>query len=250
MTKPRNIVISGIAGGIGSTIARAIGEHGDVVFGIDCKPYDADIIEGYFYLADIRADEDIAKVANQIEEEFGPVDVLINSAAVLRTSPAETMRSSDWREVVDVNLTGTFILCREFGKFMLRRHRGKIINIASRCGKIGYPYTAAYNASKAGIISLTKTLAVEWSGRGVNVNSIIPGFVLTDMSTREAGDECISASLIRNIPAGKASVPSDLVGAVQFLASEEANYVNGIELVVDGGTIAASGTAALLVENQ
>jgi NAD(P)-dependent dehydrogenase (short-subunit alcohol dehydrogenase family) len=187
-------------------------------------------------LADPRS---IESLADLVGERFGAVDVLINNAAIgSGGGSAEVVELERWERVLKVNLTGTFLCSQMLGREMIARRRGKIINLASPCGLFGYPFSIAYNASKAGVWSLTQSLAVEWARFNVQVNAIVPGFVNTPMN-RRAIEDPEALTLHRSlIPAGRISEPADLVGPALFLASGASDYVTGALLVVDGGMLA------------
>ena len=154
---------------------------------------------------------------------------------MIRRSPAVDFSLEAWNEVIQVNLTSVFALSQLAGKFMLEQGRGKIINIASLLSFQGGITVPAYAASKGGVAQLTKALANEWAGKGVNVNAIAPGYMKTDNTTALQKDETRSRQILERIPAGKWGEPDDLAGAAVFLASAASDYVHGQVLVVDGG---------------
>jgi NAD(P)-dependent dehydrogenase (short-subunit alcohol dehydrogenase family) len=169
--------------------------------------------------------------------EFGRVDVLVNNAGISQITPAEETTLADWRRVLEVNLTGPFLTSREFGKEMLRRGEGSIVNISSVAGLLGIADRAAYNASKHALIGLTRTLAAEWGGRGVRVNAVCPGWVKTEMDEEDqAGGGYTDEDIKGRTPMGRFAKPEDIAQAVAFLAdAEQSGYVNGHTLSVDGG---------------
>ncbi|HKZ27467.1 MAG TPA: 3-oxoacyl-ACP reductase family protein [Rubrobacteraceae bacterium] len=172
--------------------------------------------------------------------EFGRVDVLVNNAGISQITPAEETTLADWRRVLEVNLTGPFLTSREFGKEMLRRGEGSIVNISSVAGLLGIADRAAYNASKHALIGLTRTLAAEWGGRGVRVNAVCPGWVKTEMDEEDqAGGGYTDEDIKGRTPMGRFAKPEDIAQAVAFLADpEQSGYVNGHTLSVDGGWFA------------
>jgi 2-deoxy-D-gluconate 3-dehydrogenase len=194
--------------------------------------------------ADLANPASIGALATFAEQTLSGVDVLINNAARTEHSRIETLSLEEWRRTLDVNLTGTFLVAQTLGRAMIARGRGKIINLASRCGFVGIPFNAAYNASKAGVMSLTQTLAVEWAAHNVRVNAIVPGFVRTPMTEREAGDPAVFDLFARKIPLRRVSEPTDLIGAAVFLASRASDYMTGTALFVDGGNYASGGIGA------
>ena len=169
--------------------------------------------------------------------QFGQIDLLVNNAGVSSITPAEETSLAQWQQVIDINLTGPFLLCLAAGKPMLERRAGSIVNIASIAGLFGVADRAAYNASKHGLIGLTRTLAAEWGGRGVRVNAVCPGWVKTEMDVRDAGSGAYSdADITTRVPMGRFAAPEDIAQAVAFLADPATSgFVNGHSLVVDGG---------------
>ena len=182
------------------------------------------------------AEPDATKgLLEQVEAELGPVDVLINNAGITRDTLAMRMKDEDWDAVIDTNLSGAFRLARGVLRGMLKRRFGRIINVSSVVGLMGNAGQANYVASKAGLIGLTKALAREVSARGVTVNAVAPGFIESDMT---AGlDETLREAYLQQIPAGRFGDPEDIAHAIAFLASDEAGYITGQTLSVDGGMV-------------
>jgi 2-deoxy-D-gluconate 3-dehydrogenase len=175
------------------------------------------------------------RLLQEAESALGPVDVVVNNAGTIRRGPAATTTDEDWLAVVDVNLHGVFRLCRAAGRGMLERGRGKIVNVASLLSFQGGVTVPAYAASKGGVAQLTKALANEWAGRGVNVNAIAPGYMRTDNTAALQADSTRSRQILERIPAGRWGEPVDVVGAAVFLCAPASDYVHGHVLVVDGG---------------
>ena len=169
--------------------------------------------------------------------EFGRVDVLVNNAGISTIVPAEETTLADWERTLAVNLTGAFLTSREFGREMLRLGEGSIVNISSVAGLLGIGDRAAYNASKHGLIGLTRTLAAEWGGRGVRVNAVCPGWVKTEMDDEDqAGGGYTDADIEGRVPMARFATPEDIAQAVAFLADPKlSGFVNGHTLSVDGG---------------
>jgi NAD(P)-dependent dehydrogenase (short-subunit alcohol dehydrogenase family) len=165
------------------------------------------------------------------------VDVVVNNAGIAFISPAESTPVALWRRVLEVNLTGPFLLCQTFGRVMLAQRTGSIVNIASVAGLQGVADRSAYNASKHGLIGLTRTLAVEWGGRGVRVNAVCPGWVKTPMDDQSQGEGAYGdADITDHVPMGRFAVPDDVAQAVAFLADPaRGGFINGVTLSVDGG---------------
>lgn len=164
-----------------------------------------------------------------------PVDILVNNAGQIRRAPAEEFPDQDWYEVIELNLHAAFDLSRAFGNRMLARGRGKIVNIASMLSFQGGMFVPSYTASKHALVGLTRALANEWAGRGVNVNAVAPGYISTAVTAALREDQLRSTEILTRIPAGRWGTPEDIVGAAVFLASASADYIHGHVLAVDGG---------------
>jgi gluconate 5-dehydrogenase len=244
----RIALVTGGGSGIGFAIARALGRAGArvVLNGRDAgrlaaavaRLRDEDLAAGTvaFDVTDAAAvDAGIAAV----EREHGPVDVLVNNAAMNRRQPLEAFSLEQWRELQAANLDGPFLVARAVIPGMKARRRGKIINICSLASDLGRPGIVAYSASKGGLKMLTRALAVELAPQNVQVNGIAPGFVRTEMNAGLVADEQFSAWVEKRTPAGRWAEPDDIAGAAVFLASPAADYVTGHLLYVDGGFSAA-----------
>jgi 3-oxoacyl-[acyl-carrier protein] reductase len=184
-------------------------------------------------LADVSSSEEAAGLIERVESELGDIDALVNNAGVTRDTLIARMTDEDWEAVIGTNLRGTFNTCRAVSRKMLRRRAGSIVNISSVVGVHGNPGQANYAASKAGIIGLTKALARELGARGVRVNAIAPGYIateLTDVLTEEQ-----RGLILGSTPLGRLGEPEDVAGAVRFLCSDEAAFITGEVLLVDGG---------------
>jgi 2-deoxy-D-gluconate 3-dehydrogenase len=177
-----------------------------------------------------------ARLVDDTVAALGRIDILINNAGIIRRTPAVEHTDEDWDRVMEINLTSAFRLARAAGRSMLASGRGgKIVNIASLLSFQGGVTVPAYAAAKGGLAQLTKALANEWAGKGINVNAIAPGYMETDNTTALRADAARNRQILERIPAGRWGVPDDLAGAVVFLASRAADYVHGHVLVVDGG---------------
>lgn len=240
------VVITGAGGGIGSALCRGFIERGAHVVAADiCDPSRAP--DGaVFSRTDISDRQAVAKLASFVSDEFGRLDVLINNAGIERGGRAEAHTVEDWDRVIAVNLTGSFACCQALGAMMIAKKRGKIVNIASACGMFGYPFVIAYNASKAGVWSMTQTLAVEWGIHNIQVNAIVPGFVRTPLNQATLDDPETLEINARIIPLGRISEPQDLVGPTIFLSAPASDYVSGALFVIDGGTVASGGVGTPL----
>jgi NAD(P)-dependent dehydrogenase (short-subunit alcohol dehydrogenase family) len=175
--------------------------------------------------------------ANAVQEKWGRADVLVNNAGISMIAASETISAEAYRRVLEVNLVAPFLLAKAFGTKMLAAGRGSIVNVASIAGLLGVADRAAYNASKHGLIGLTRTLAAEWGGRGVRVNAVCPGWVKTEMDVADqAGGGYTDADIVGRVPMGRFAKAEDIAAAIAFLADEkESGFVNGHALVVDGG---------------
>jgi NAD(P)-dependent dehydrogenase (short-subunit alcohol dehydrogenase family) len=190
-------------------------------------------------LSDVRNKESLVRLRDAVLGAFGKVDILVNAAGITRKVPTLEMTEDDWNAILDTNLTGTLRGCQVFGEPMLRRGYGRVINIASLGTYRGLYQVAAYSASKAGVGSLTKSLAVEWSRHGVLVNAIVPGVFRTDLNAALlVGTERGREFLLRT-PMGRYGKAEELVGAAVFLASDACAFVTGELLAVDGGFLAS-----------
>jgi 2-dehydro-3-deoxy-D-gluconate 5-dehydrogenase len=236
-------LVTGAAAGIGAAIAEALAEHGaDVACHGNTRPAEATAAlvkaknrKGAAISGDLSDRATPAKLLAEVLERFGRIDIVVNNAGMMRRAPAVEHSDEDWDAVLNVNLTSVFSLCKLAGKHLLEQGSGKIVNIASLLSFQGGVTVPAYAASKGGIAQLTKALANEWAGRGVNVNAIAPGYIETEntLALRQNPDRFRQIS--ERIPAGRWGTPRDLAGAAVFLCSSAADYVHGHLLTVDGG---------------
>lgn len=252
-------LVTGSAQGIGQRTAEVLAQGGFVLVLNDLRsPSEtaakvraagADVLEALGSVADESA---VARMADVVLNKYGRVDVLVNNAGVSSIHPAEEITAEEWRHVLDINLFGPFLCCRTFGRIMLKQGSGSIINIASVAGLLGVADRAAYNASKHGLIGLTRTLAAEWGGRGVRCNAVCPGWVKTPMddSAQDAG--LYSDSDITNrVPMARFAAPDDIAQAVAFLADPAlSGFVNGHTLSVDGGWAADGSWESLRLRHR
>lgn len=204
------------------------------------------------FAADITNEEAVAEFAQGVDSRWGRADVLVNNAGISFIAPAETIAVKDYRRVLEVNLVAPFLLAQIFGKKMLAAGEGSIINIASVAGVVAVADRAAYNASKHGLIGLTRTLAAEWGGRGVRVNAVCPGWVKTEMDAADqAGGGYTDADITGRVPMARFARPDDIARAVAFLADDEASgFINGHALAVDGGWTADGSWESLRLRHR
>lgn len=188
-------------------------------------------------LGDITDESLIARAVSCVKERWSRVDVLVNNAGISFIAPAETVTASAFRRVLEVNLVAPFVLARAFGTMMLAQREGSIVNVASIAGLVGVSDRSAYNASKHGLIGLTRTLAAEWGGRGVRVNAVCPGWVKTEMDAADqAGSGYTDDDITGRVPMARFASPDDIARAILFLADPaQSGFINGQALAIDGG---------------
>jgi len=236
-------LVTGAGTGIGAALAHALAAAGADVACHGNKHVPDDTAaqirklgrRAAVLVGDVRDAATAEALVEGTVRELGAIDILVNNAGTIRRSPAVDFSDDDWAAVLDVNLTGVFRLCRAAGRRMVPRGRGKIVNISSLLAFQGGITVPAYAASKGGVAQLTKALANEWAGKGVNVNAIAPGYIHTDNKKALAADPVRNRQITERIPAGRWGEPADLGGAAVFLASRASDYVSGHILVVDGG---------------
>lgn len=240
--KDQVALITGSTRGIGKEIAATFAREGASV--IICGT-NADLavevaseirsqgLRAESFPCDITNSQNVEEMVNKILDKFKSVDILVNNAGITKDNLLLRMKDSDWDAVMSVNLKGTFNVTKAISKAMLKAKKGKIINIASIIGMTGNTGQANYAASKAGIIAFTKSVAKELASRGITANAVAPGYIQTDMTekmTDKAREE-----ITKTIPVGKLGTPADVAGVCVFLASNEADYITGQTIVVDGG---------------
>jgi len=189
--------------------------------------------------SDVGDRESLEKLLAAALERFGKIDILVNCAGVIKRTPTLDLPEAEWTNILNVNLTGTLRACQVFGRKMLERGYGRIINIASLNSFVALSEVAAYAASKAGVASLTRSLAVEWSKKGVTVNAVAPGVFRTDLNAQLLDSTQRGQELLMRTPMGRFGKTEELIGAVVYLASDSASFVTGQILVVDGGFLAS-----------
>ncbi|MBD8068645.1 2-dehydro-3-deoxy-D-gluconate 5-dehydrogenase KduD [Bacillus sp. PS06] len=244
--KGKVALLTGASRGLGQGMAVGLAEAGAVVIGAGISDMSEtrkqiEAIGGTFHQINIDLSEDgaTAKLVTEALALTDKIDILVNNAGIIRRSDAENYSDEDWFDVINVNQNSVFKLCRDVGKHMLENGSGRIINVASMLSFQGGLRVPAYTASKHAIAGLTKSLANEWSKRGVNVNGIAPGYMVTDNTAQLRSNEERNEYITSRIPQGRWGTPEDLKGAVIFLASDASSYVNGHILCVDGGWLSS-----------
>ncbi|HEY3022010.1 MAG TPA: SDR family oxidoreductase [Actinomycetota bacterium] len=255
----RVAAVTGAAQGIGRRTSEVLADRGYALALIDLRESTETVgavhergREVLDVPGDVSVEADVAGFAEQVRERFGRVDVLVNNAGISLITPAEDTAAEQWRRVLAVNLTGPFLLCQAFGRMMLEAGVGSIINVASIAGLRGVADRAAYNASKHGLVGLTRTLAAEWGGRGVRVNAICPGWVKTEMDVADqAAGGYVDTDIVEQVPMGRFAAPDDIAETIAFLADPVASgFVNGVTLPIDGGWTADASWTSLRLRKR
>ena len=239
----RTIVVTGGSKGIGRAVCEAFAEPGArIFFNFATDAAGAEETENRIAAAggtgrgvqvDVSSESDVKAFMDAVIKETGRMDVLVNNAGITRDGLIVRMKTSDWEAVMDVNLKGAFLSSKIAAKAMLKQRSGRIINITSVVGASGNPGQANYVAAKAGLIGLTKALAKELASRGITVNAVAPGFIATDMTAAMADAQ--QEAMMIQIPLGRPGTAREIAAAVRFLASEDAAYITGHVLHVNGG---------------
>ena len=234
-------IVTGSGQGIGQAIALKLAEAGATVVVNDIDEAASDVAEeikalnqqSQAILADVSSSPDVARMVETVIATYGKIDILVNNAGITRDQLVVRMSDEEWDEVLNINLRGVFLCTRAAVRHMMRQRWGRIISMASIVGVVGNPGQANYASAKAGIIGLTRTIAREVGSRGITANAIAPGFIDTEMTKNLEGKR--RQELIKRIPLGYLGTPRDVAEAVAFLASDEARYITGQVLNVDGG---------------
>ncbi|XXT17445.1 glucose 1-dehydrogenase [Sorangium sp. So ce429] len=237
-------LVTGAARGLGAACAVALAQAGaDVVLGLrdaarDDGPASAIRALGRRALPvqmDITRAEEISRAVAEAERAFGRIDILVNNAGIGPPNPAEKVTEADFDNTVAVNLKGTFFVSQAVGRVMLRQGSGKIVILSSQAGFVALPTESVYCMTKAGLVHLTRCLAVEWGPHGINVNGVAPTFIRTPGTVKWLEDDAFRNDLLSRIPLGRVGEPVDVTGAVVFLASPAASLITGATLLIDGG---------------
>ena len=236
--KNKKVIITGATGGIGNSLVKKFSENGSIVLATGTKEEKLNNLKNQFSNIHIKKfilDEhkNIESFIEDATNKLGGLDILVNNAGITLDNISIRLTEENWKKVLDVNLTATFMMCKFAIKKMLKNKSGKIINITSIVGHTGNLGQANYSASKAGIVAFSKSLAIEYAKKNININCVSPGFIKTEM-TDKINDE-FKKMLISKIPSGDLGTGEDVSNCVAFLASDMANYINGETIHVNGG---------------
>ena len=235
--KNKKVLITGATGGIGHSLVKKFKNNGSLIFGTGTNEEKLDKLKNEFniYTEKFSLDHhsNIEQFIDTVFKKLDGLDVVINNAGITLDNLSIRLSEENWKKVVDINLTSTFLMCKYSIKKMLKSKSGKIINITSIVGHTGNLGQANYSASKAGILAFSKTLAIEYAKKNININCISPGFIKTEMTDKI--DEEFKKMLISKIPAGVLGTGEDVANCAAFLASDMANYINGETIHVNGG---------------
>ena len=239
--KDKKVLIVGATGGIGSALTKTFAEAG-AILGLATRDEEALnqlsselSVKNYKYIVDLSDLKGLEEFIEKADQEMGGIDIMLCNAGITKDSLSMKMKTEDFQKVIDINLTSTFILNRDMAKKMMKRKYGRIINTASIVGVMGNPGQANYVASKAGMIGMTKSIALEYASRGITINCIAPGFITTPMTDVLTDDQ--KNAMLSRIPEGKFGLPQDIANTAIFLASDEANYITGQTIHVNGGML-------------
>jgi NAD(P)-dependent dehydrogenase (short-subunit alcohol dehydrogenase family) len=243
VTPTQVAVVTGAAGGIGAAICRRLARDGLAVACLDVREQAAsrlaaDLPAARGYGVDVRDAESVREVGQRIRGDLGPPWLLVNAAGVFSIQRLTDLQEQEWDRILDTNLKGPFLTCREFLPGMVEAHDGCIVNIASTAGVRGGRQRAAYCASKGGLVQLTRSLALDHGPDGVRVNCLCPGLIDTEMADWIRHDREAIARFSSSTPAGRMGTPQEIADGVAFLASAGASYLHGAVLMVDGGVTA------------
>jgi NAD(P)-dependent dehydrogenase (short-subunit alcohol dehydrogenase family) len=255
----KTVVVTGAAQGVGLAAAALLAKSDFRVVLLDIRPVDAQVgrlrdagFEAAGLSGDVSSESFVQHVDQWLRTEYGAADGLVNNAGISLIAPAEDTSVVQWQRVMDINLLGPFLLCKYLGAGMLARGRGSIVNVASVAGLAAVSHRCAYNASKHGLIGLTRTLAAEWGGRGVRVNAVCPGWIKTEMDVADQGSGAYTdADIVNRVPMARFARADDVAAAIAFLLDDErGGFINGVSLPVDGGWIADASWESLRVRTR
>ena len=236
--KNKNIIVTGASGGIGNSIVEKLYEYGANILASGTRVEKLNDLRNKFEKIkilqfDISQTENIEEFIDNASNKLGGLDCIINNAGITKDNLAIRMSIEEWQKVIDINLTSTFLMSKFAIKKMLKNKKGKIINITSVVGHTGNLGQANYTASKAGIVAMSKSLAIEYAKKNININCISPGFIKTNMTDKI--DDKYKEAIISKIPSARLGEPEDIANVALFLSSENSNYINGETIHVNGG---------------
>jgi NAD(P)-dependent dehydrogenase (short-subunit alcohol dehydrogenase family) len=255
----KTALITGAAQGVGLATASHLARLGYRVILTDIQTLDSQLTQlrsdgkhAEGANGDVSSEAFVQQLAERVHRDHGALDVLVNNAGISLIAPAEDTSTAQWQRVMDINLLGPFLLCKYLGAQMLRRRSGSIVNVASVAGLAGISHRSAYNASKHGLIGLTRTLAAEWGGRGVRVNAVCPGWIKTEMDAADQGSGAYTdQDIVDRVPMARFARAQDVAAAIAFLAdSDMQGFINGVSLPVDGGWVADGSWDALRITTR
>lgn len=243
----KSALVTGSAQGVGLSTAALLAQRGFHIVLVDVQSLErararllaadpgVSVLQG-----DVSSESFVRELAQRIEADCGALDVLVNNAGISCIAPAEDTTAEQWQRVMGVNLFAPFLLCKYLGGQMLKRRSGSIVNVASVAGLAGISHRSAYNASKHGLVGLTRTLAAEWGGRGVRVNAVCPGWIKTEMDVADQGSGAYTdRDIIDRVPMARFARAEDVAEAIAFLADDaRSGFISGTTLGVDGGWLA------------
>ncbi|REL33171.1 gluconate 5-dehydrogenase [Rhodohalobacter sp. SW132] len=250
----KRALVTGATHGLGMAMAKGLAEAGAELIINGTTPsrmenaveeYEREGYEVHSFLFDVTDEKKAAEHVDQVEKEIGPINILVNNAGIIKRMPLKDMDVQEYRKVIDVDLTGPFIMAKQVVRHMIPRNEGKIINICSMMTELGRDTVGAYAAAKGGLKMLTKSMATEWARYNIQANGIGPGYFATSQTEpiRKDGHP-FNDFIINRTPAGRWGDPSDLAGTAVFLSSKASDFVNGQIIYVDGGILATIGKPA------
>ncbi|HEY0802944.1 MAG TPA: SDR family NAD(P)-dependent oxidoreductase [Steroidobacteraceae bacterium] len=255
----KTVLITGAAQGVGFAVASLLAALEYRVILVDLQSVEKQVarlrelgFQAQGFSGDVSSEVFVQQLAEGVARDFGALDGLVNNAGISLIVPAEETTAAQWQRVMAVNLFAPFLLCRYLGAQMLQRRQGSIVNVASVAGLAGISHRSAYNASKHGLVGLTKTLAAEWGGRGIRVNAVCPGWIKTEMDTVDQGGGAYTdTDITERVPLARFARPQDVAEAIAYLVdSDRSGFINGITLPVDGGWMADASWTSLRLRTR